>query len=239
MDAYVEERERKAQLRFRYRTRAFVAARAAREHLGQTRGLRILDLGAANGQTLLELRALLPGGQYVGVEIAQAALDRAPNLPADTTLVRGDATHLPPCAAEQPYDLVCALALLEHLTQPAAAVREAARALKPGGVFVATCPNHVWDQVATRLGLLKVNDHVSAMNRQRMTSAASQAGLQIVSFERFMWCVTGLLPYMRIPVPVGAALLLDRAVAQLRLLNWTFVNQCLVARAPHAVAHWK
>jgi SAM-dependent methyltransferase len=56
---------------------------------------------------------------------------------ADQVLkVSADGIPLPPCSVE----VVTALDVLEHIEADAAAVREMARVLRPGGVFVATVP---------------------------------------------------------------------------------------------------
>jgi 2-polyprenyl-3-methyl-5-hydroxy-6-metoxy-1,4-benzoquinol methylase len=87
-------------------------------------------------------------------------------MPDNTVLWKGDVTSLPPGVEEGSYDLVTALAVLEHLPDPSACVREGFRALRGGGVFVATCPNPFWDEVAGRLGLVADEHH-----EQHMTGA--------------------------------------------------------------------
>lgn len=54
-------------------------------------------------------------------------------------LVRGDACRLPFAASS--FDVVYARSLLHHLPAPAMGTAEAARVLKPGGLFVALDPN--------------------------------------------------------------------------------------------------
>jgi hypothetical protein len=75
--------------------------------------------------------------------------------------------------------------------------------------------------------------HVFPMDRQRMIGLVQDAGLQLLTYEQFMWAPLGILPYLRISVPPDLSLRLDRMVNALRLLDWSFVNQCIVARAPN------
>lgn len=229
---YARERTTRLELAFRYRVRARVVADALRRFLPRYARPRLLDLGCADGRTLAELEALLPAGsELVGIERSEELLAQAPALPANVELVCGDVAKLPE-AVRGPFDVVSALAVLEHLPDPAQAVCEAARVLRPGGLFVATCPSPTWDGIATRLGLLADEQHEVELDRTGLIGLATGAGLEVLAFERFMWAPVGLLPYLRVPVSPDTALRLDRLVSRLRLLDFGFVNQALIARRP-------
>lgn len=227
--AYAADRARKPHLAFRYRTRAMVVRDAVRDVLGRTSGLDGLDFGCAEGRTLAELSRLLPDSRFVGIEYAQALLDCAPAMPAGIELRRGDVLALDDDLRARRFDFVSALALLEHLDDPSTAVRQAAEVLRPGGVFVATCPNPLWDKIAGRLGLVADEHHAADMDRRALAAAVESAGLEFVSYDRFMFAPVGFVPYLRVPVAPRAALAVDRAVGALKLLDWAFVNQRIVA----------
>ncbi|MFO8072514.1 MAG: class I SAM-dependent methyltransferase [Polyangia bacterium] len=218
---------------YRYRVRARAAVDAARSRLPDVSSWRVLELGAAEGRTLLHVRELLGGrGSFNGVEISPSLIDTAPELPHDTRLIRGDAGSLPAELEPSSYDLCLALAVLEHLEEPEACVREAARALRPGGVFVATCPDPFWDRVAGKLGLVADEHHALEMGEREMLRAVERAGLVEAEFERFMWLPVGALPYLRAPVPPRLSLLVDRLVRPLPFAGHTFVNQLVSATKP-------
>jgi SAM-dependent methyltransferase len=193
---------------------------------------RLLDLGCAEGRTLLELRRLLGATELVGVEASPELAAAAPPLPEGVRIEVGDVTRLPAAVGAERFDLVTALAVLEHLREPVAAVREAARVLRPGGLFVATCPEPRWDAVATRLGLLEDGQHEADLGRRQLEELVGEAGLELVSYRRFMFAPVGALPYLRAPVSPAASWAIDRAVGALRVLDWAFVNQRVVARRP-------
>lgn len=230
---YAEGRTRRPELVFRYKCRAAAAARAIRDARRGAGSIRVLELGAADGRTLLELRRHLAPGQFVGVEKSRSLIESGPPLPPDTRLVEGDVCALSGELAEAGFDAVVALAVLEHLDEPAEALRQASLALRPGGLMVASCPVPLWDHVATRLGLLEPGHHESHPDAEQLTGLVWQAGLELVCYERFMWAPVGVLPYLRVPVNVTLALAVDRAIGRLRLFDALFVNQLVVARKPY------
>lgn len=227
---YALDREKKPELIFRYKTRAQFVANCATTHLGGHIGLNVLDFGAAEGLTIRELDSLMPGGHITGIEYSQDLVDRAVDLPPNVILRQGDVTALPAEVKEKQYDVVSALALLEHLPNPLEAVKEAASVLAPGGLFVASAPNPFWDDVSTTLGLLRDEQHEMEMTQDVMTALVEDAGLSSIGFERFMWSPVAFLPYLKIPVNPRLSLVVDGAVRKLRVFDWLYVNQAIIAQ---------
>jgi SAM-dependent methyltransferase len=135
-----------------------LASRLTREHLlaehslyellaGVLAGLgarRILDIGCGEGA----LRSALPTGLrpwLVGLDASATMLAAHP-----PPVVQADANALPFQPAV--FDAAVAVNVLDHLADPAVALREARRALVPGGTFVAATASrsdspelaHVW-----------------------------------------------------------------------------------------------
>ena len=105
----------------------YVAARFA-----ATGARTVLDVGGGNGR----LARLLPGlgMRCLLIDLSPAMLSLAPR-PA----VRADGARLPVAAASA--DAVAALYTLYHYDDPLVPIREARRALRPGGLLAACAPN--------------------------------------------------------------------------------------------------
>lgn len=103
-----------------------------------------LDAGCGDGRFLAALPALGPvPARIVGVDIAETILDTARRATEGVELVpelvRANLERLPLADAE--FDLVVSIQVLEHVLDPAAAVRELARVLRPGGVLLLSTDN--------------------------------------------------------------------------------------------------
>jgi len=97
------------------------------------RACRVLDVGCGAGFLSNHLAAC--GHGVTGIDSAEEALvvARAHDSSRSARYVAGDALALPFGAAS--FDVVCAMDFLEHVEDPALAIREASRVLAPGGLF--------------------------------------------------------------------------------------------------------
>jgi SAM-dependent methyltransferase len=102
-------------------------------------GERVLDAGCGVGYGAAYLAE--QAREVVGVDRSEEAIAYAlrryarPNLSFEV----GDVLDLR--HADASFDAVCSFETIEHLTDPGRLVAEAARVLRPGGVFVCSTPN--------------------------------------------------------------------------------------------------
>ena len=231
-ESYAIGRRKNPAIMFRYRLRAAVAAQAAIRYLGAQTPLRVLDFGSADGATILEMTRLLPpASTFAGVERSPQLLRRAAAEAGSAGVVLGDIAALPDSIRRREFDLVTALAVLEHLERPVDGFSQAAGVLRSRGILVATFPEPFWDRLSTRLHMLE-DHHAAHLTRHAALADARRAGFEILDYQRFMWAPVGVLPYLRILISPQQARRFDEMVRRFRLANWLFVNQILVARKP-------
>ena len=107
-------------------------------------GLSVLDCGCGPGSITMGIAASIAPGDVVGIDFAQSQIERARAAAArgrrrNVRFETGDAYSLP--FESGGFDRVFSHALMEHLADPVAALRELCRVLKPGGVIGVCSPD--------------------------------------------------------------------------------------------------
>ena len=131
---------------------------------------RILDVGCGTGGAALTLAR---HGRAVALDRSPTSFQLSMDRPYTHRVVASAGAALPFCDAS--FDVVCALDILEHLDDDAAAARELVRVCKPGGTVIAFVPafSFLWGY----------NDDYSHHKRRyvksELTSLLAAAGLQI------------------------------------------------------------
>jgi ubiquinone/menaquinone biosynthesis C-methylase UbiE len=99
-------------------------------------GLDLLDVGCGPGTITVDLAARVAPGRVVGLDVSPDPLvearEAASRVGVAVTFEVGDVYALE--AADDSFDVVHAHQVLQHLTDPVAALREMARVCRPGGV---------------------------------------------------------------------------------------------------------
>ena len=98
------------------------------------RNIRILDIGCGAG---FLSHALAKEGcrHVVGLDLSESSLEVARRHDSTGTVKYRFANAYAPGFVDGAFDAVCAMDFLEHVEHPGLAVREAARVLKPEGLF--------------------------------------------------------------------------------------------------------
>lgn len=105
-------------------------------------GVAVLDIGCGGGFLSNELARA--GFAVTGLDRSaeSLAVARAYDATGGVRYEVGDALALP--YPDRSFSAVCAMDFLEHVEHPAAVIREAARVLRPGGLFFASTFNRNW-----------------------------------------------------------------------------------------------
>lgn len=123
-------------------------------------GKQTLDVGCGAG-LLVEPMARM-GAQATGVDAAPeniaAARAHAQGQGLDIRYYAGELASLPP----QQFDLVTSMEVIEHVTDPAAFVRELAARLAPNGLMILSTPNRT---ALSKLLLVEAAERIGAVPR--------------------------------------------------------------------------
>jgi len=99
-------------------------------------GLDVLDVGCGPGTITVDLAARVAPGRVVGIDVSadplEEAREAAGRAGVGVTFEVGNVYALD--VADGTFDVVHAHQVLQHLTDPVAALREMARVCRPGGV---------------------------------------------------------------------------------------------------------
>ncbi|HKZ04961.1 MAG TPA: class I SAM-dependent methyltransferase [Methylomirabilota bacterium] len=149
--------------------------------LGEGRGRRALDVGAADGYLAERLTAA--GWKVTAVERDPAQAERAAARCEQAFTVDLERA-LPPLAGQ--YDAIIYGDVVEHLSDPLRVMREVNRHLAPGALVVVSVPNvaHVWVRLSLLVGRFDYGDrgildrtHLSFFTRRTFLSFLAAAGL--------------------------------------------------------------
>ena len=149
-------------------------------------GMHVLDVGCGPGTITTDLAVLVTPGEVVGLDTADVVLDVARTTAAEAgvpnvTFRSGDATALP--FDDATFDVVHAHQVLQHLTDPVAALREMRRVTRPGGIVAVRDADYAamtWYPPSAGLDeWLSLYHEVTAANR-----AEADAGRRLLGWAR-------------------------------------------------------
>jgi 2-polyprenyl-3-methyl-5-hydroxy-6-metoxy-1,4-benzoquinol methylase len=159
--------------------------------LGEGRGRRLLDVGAADG--LLSRHLTARGWKVTAIE-ADPALAAAGAAHCERMLVADLNRGVP--ALDGDFDVILCADVLEHLADPAAVLGALLRALATGGDVVVSVPNvaHLWVRLLLLAGRFDYADRgILDRTHLRFFTARSLSALLAGA---------GLVPYRRVATPV-------------------------------------
>ena len=101
-------------------------------------GMTLLDVGCASGSITVGLAKVVDPGQVTGVDISEVEIQRAQQRASESDISNirfeiGDTNQLD--FSDESFDALFSNNTLEHIPEPADALREMRRVLKPGGII--------------------------------------------------------------------------------------------------------
>jgi ubiquinone/menaquinone biosynthesis C-methylase UbiE len=163
-------------------------------------GLDLLDVGCGPGSITVDLAEAVAPGRVRGVEVAEEVLGDARRLAAgrgvDVEFAVDDAYRL--SDADDSYDVTHAHQVLQHLSDPVAALREMRRVTRPGGVVAVRDADYAaftwWPEDERLDAWLRLYREVARGNGaepdagRRLLGWAHAAGFEEVTPSASVWC---------------------------------------------------
>ncbi|WP_424211067.1 methyltransferase domain-containing protein [Streptomyces sp. BI20] len=165
-------------------------------------GARVLDVGCGPGTITADFAHLVgPEGSVVGVDASAEVVEKARAAAAErgarnAEFATGDVYALD--FPDDSFDVVHAHQVLQHLSDPVAALREMRRVTRPGGVVAARDADYAamtWYPAVPDLDhWLKVYESVARANGgepdagRRVTAWAREAGFTDIRSTATSWC---------------------------------------------------
>lgn len=149
-------------------------------------GEHILDAGCGTGFALARLLERRATVALAGLDAHPAMLERArARLPAAVELVRGDLARMPFAAGR--FDAVITMNALHYFDDPAAAIDEIKRVLRPGGRLVVTdwCRDFFTTFVCEHWLRLRKRPLGRVLGAGELAAYAREAGLHVDAMNRF------------------------------------------------------
>ena len=186
-------------------------------------GKRVLDVGCGLG--FFSKRLAERGAQVTACDLGPSLVRRTRDFVGCESVV-ADAMQLVRHFGEQSFDGVVSSECIEHVPQPAEALRQMIRVVKPGGFLSISTPNVLWRpivQTATMLRLRPFDGHENFSSWQSLRRVFQSSGA-VVRRE----VGVHLFPF-QIPLH-SLSRLCDRHLQCLRPL---MINICMLAQKPH------
>ncbi len=142
---------------------------------------RILDVGCGTGA----LAAFVPPERYFGVEPDDFSIELAqrsfPKHYFSKTL-----------PDDQDYDVIVALAVIEHIPDPVKWLSELVQKLVAGGIMVLTTPHPAMEWIhsmGAKIGIFSAHaheQHETLLDARAMSEIADKADLQVTRYSKFL-----------------------------------------------------
>jgi ubiquinone/menaquinone biosynthesis C-methylase UbiE len=158
-------------------------------------GMSVLDIGCGPGTITIDLAALVAPGRVSGIDYGSAVVAEASAAGAGVTNLSfavGDVRGL--SDDDGSFDVVHAHQVLQHLTDPVAALREMRRVCRPGGIVAARDADYAamawYPRIPALADWMALYQQVARSNGAEpfLRHWAHRAGFTDVTSSASVWC---------------------------------------------------
>ena len=212
--SYHTDRKTKKAPKYRLARRAYEVLDVIKKYKGNS--IRsLLDIGTADGLMLDMLCRNLEILKPIGLDVSLELLKKNKN--SKLNLIQGDALNLP--FPSNTFDVVVATAVIEHVSDSDIILKECHRVLCYEGLCIITTPDPFFENIATKIGHLKRDEHVETFNLKKLRLLLKKHNFKIVKVEKFMMS----------PIGFPFELQLEKFI-KIFELSFLLLNQLAVAR---------
>ena len=181
---------------FWFRARSALIIWAMRRYLPNPRNF--LEIGCGTGFVLRGLRGAFPSAELSGSEVFTAGLAFAAERVPSARFYQMDAREIP---FRDEFDAIGAFDVIEHIEEDEAVMAEVGRALRPGGSFLITVPQHPALWSAQDEHAFHVRRYVARDLRRKLEAA----GFEILRMTSFVSLLLPMLFASRRRMPAAAS----------------------------------
>lgn len=191
---------------------------------------KFLEIGCGTGYVVGGLAAAFPHMHFWGSEVFVAGLVSAKARAPGIHYLQMDARRIP---YVDEFDVIGAFDVLEHIKDDNQAVAEIRRALKPGGYFLVTVPQHMWlwgpsDEYAR---------HARRYSPKGIVRLVTTHGFEVVRTSSFVTLLLPLMACSRITQRWRRATAFDPA-SEFKLPRWIDLLLEATLRVEAALIRW-
>lgn len=176
-----------------------------------------LEVGCGTGFVVKGVRDEFPNARLIGSELFIEGLSFAARRNPDAEFVQMDAQSIP---YVDEFDVAAAFDVLEHIADDERVIANVFTAVRPGGLFIATVPQHpcLWSASD------EIGRHVRRYKRAELQCKVQAAGFSIVRSTSFVSLLLPLMALSRRRMKTGKP---NDAMAEFRIPVW--LNSALAA----------
>lgn len=144
---------------------------------------RVLDVGCHDGA----LAEAIPAERYLGIDVDRDSVARA-----QAAHPRHRFCHVSELGADERFDTIAALAVIEHVDEPTVWLKDLGGRLNDGGRFVITTPHARWEWIHGALSKLRITSHEASeehetiFDQNSLRELFASAGYRIERYQRFL-----------------------------------------------------
>lgn len=192
-ELYLKRRKENPLTKYRLWRRINKTAEMIKQYVDGKTGLKLLDIGAADGTMLDVLKKKFNLLRAVGIEPNKGLVDA--KVSSEIELFQGFGENLPFKNSE--FDIVVISAVIEHVNSPQKVIQEAYRVLSENGLLIIITVVPWIDKLAEKFGIFPktLHRHFHRFSLKKLGKLLKDEKFEVLNLEKFALPTSGFLLY--------------------------------------------